>query len=311
MNTEEFIKGFQELRLRSPKLSVTGYQTYNSPYGNAIYTSKNCYLCFDMDGCDGVMYCGTTTRSRTSGDCEDLWDSELCYECVEVYNSYNCDYSQFLRQCSDCSYSYDLLNCQNCFGCVGLRRTQFAIFNEHIAAEDYPRKLAEAKKMPLTEIMARVEKLRLAYPHVAMRQYQTENCFGDNIQNSKNCFYGFNAKNVFDGAYLYDLYTVYGDRNEDTYDSYFNVDLHSCYECIEVGDGWNCSFCHIGEHIRECDFTSLCFNSKNLFGCTAVNRKEYLILNTPYQKEEWHKVTSALRDSLKAAGKYNWGIYGV
>ena len=129
------------------------------------------------------------------------------------------------------------------------------------------------------------------------------------IQNSKNCFWVFNGKNIFDGGYQYDLYTAYGDRNEDSYDGLFNVDLHSCYESIQLGDAWNCMFCHIAEHVRDCEFSEIVFNSNHLFGCTAVNRKEYLILNTPYQKEEWHKVTSALRDSLKAEGKYNWGVY--
>ena len=39
--------------------------------------------------------------------------------------------------------------------------------------------------MPQTEIFSQIESLRAEYSHVAMRQYNTENCFGDNIQNSK------------------------------------------------------------------------------------------------------------------------------
>ncbi len=311
MNVEEFIKDFQELRLKSPKLSVTGYQTMNSPYGNAIYTSKNCYVCFDLDAGDSLMYCATGARCRTCVDCEDSWDSEMCYECFEVYSCYNCNHSQFLRNSSDCWYSYDLLNCQNCFGCVGLRRMQYCIFNERFAPEEYPRKLAEARQLSPTEIRARVEKLRLAYPHVGLRQYQTENCFGDNIQNSKNVFCGFNVKNAFDCGYQFDLYAVYTDRNEDSFDGTFNVDLRGCYESIQLGECWNCLYCHNAEHIKDCEFAENVFNSNHLFGCTFLNRREYLILNTPYQKEEWHKITYSLRDSLKAAGKYNWGIYGV
>lgn len=309
MNAETFIKGFQQLRLKSPKISVSGYQSQNCPYGNAIYTSKNCYLCFDMDSSEGCLYAGMATRDRFCVDCEDIWDSELCYEGVEIYNSYNCDFSQFLRRCSDCSYCYDCLNCQNCFGCVGLRRASNCVFNVHYAAEEFPQALEEARRLPREEILAKVESLRVRFPHVASRQYQTEYCYGDNIQNSKNVFYGFNVKNLYDGAYAYDLYTVYGDKNEDSYDTYFNVDLHECYECIQVGDGWNCQFCHNAEHIRDCFFTDACFNSRNLFGCISVNRRAYLILNKPYQKEAWEKETASLRDSLKQAGSYNWNVF--
>ncbi|MEK7171463.1 MAG: hypothetical protein AAB739_01005 [Patescibacteria group bacterium] len=309
MDAEEFIKGFQELRQRLPRISVSGYQNQNCPYGNAIYNSKNCYVCFDMDSSEGCLYSGMVTRSRFSCDCEDIWDSELCYEGFEIYNSYNCDFSQFLRNCSDCSFSYDLLNCHNCFGCVGLRRANYHIFNKPHSPEDYVARLKYLKNMPQTEIFSQIESLRAEYSHVAMRQYNTENCFGDNIQNSKNCFYAFTTKNTYDGAYLYDIYTVYGDRNEDIYDCYFNVDLHGCYNCIQVGDGWNCNFSHYCEHLKDSEFCEGCFNSKNLFGCIDINHGEYRILNKQYTKEEYTKEVAQIREGLKTAGKYGWEVY--
>lgn len=306
MNADQFIKGFKELRQKMPKISVSGYQNTNCPYGNAIYNSKNCYVCFDMDDGEGCMYCGNTTRVRFCTDCEDTWDSELCYEGYEVYHSYNCDFSIFLRDCSDCAHCFDCLNCHNCFGCVGLRRANNQIFNKQYSAEEYKNRINHFKNLPKAEIEAQVEDLRLKYPHVASRQYRTENCFGDKIENSRDCFYCFNTKSTHGGGYLYDLYTVYGERNEDVYDSYFSVDLHSCYECVQVGDGYNCNFCHYCEHLRDSDFCEGCFNSHNLFGCTYINRKEFLILNKPYKKEDWHKETAALNDSLKTAGLLTW-----
>ncbi len=309
MNTEDFIKGFRELREKMPRISVSGYQNQNCPYGNAIYNSKNCYVCFDMDVCEGCMYCGLTNRSRFCCDCEDTWDSELCYECFEVYNCYSCDFSQFMRDCSDCAYSFDLLNCHNCFGCVGLRRANYHIFNEKFSPEEYKTRVAHLKKQPRESIIARVLDLRLQYPHLASRQYQAENCFGDNIQNSRNLFYGFNCKSVFDGAYLWDIYTTYTDRNEDSYDSFFAVDLRGCYENIQIGDAWNCNYINYCEHIKDAEFAEACFNSRYLFGCIFVNRREYLILNQPYEKEAWVKETAALRDALKKAGKYSWDVF--
>lgn len=266
-------------------------------------------MCFNMDASEECLYCGLTTRCKFCLDCDDTWDSQFCYDSVELYNSYNCDFSQFLRDCSDCNYSYDLLNCHNCFGCVGLRRANFYIFNEPYEEEEYKKRLAALKEKPREEIIKKVNELRLNYPHLASRQYKTENCFGDNIQNSRNCFYSFNTKGMHDGAYLYDMYNVYGERSKDTYDSYFSVDLHHCYENVQVGDGYNCNFCHRCEHIRDSEFCDLCFHSKNLFGCLSINRREYLILNQPYQKEQWHKLTSNLRESLIRAKSYGWNLF--
>lgn len=311
MTAEEFIKGFQELRLRLPRISVSGYQNQNCPYGNAIYNSKNCYLGFDMDSDEGCLYCGMATRCRFCADCEDVWDSELCYECVEIYNSYNCNFSQFLRNSSDCSYCFDCLNCHNCFGCVNLRRANYQIFNQRYSPDEYNKRLAHLKKQPRSEIEAQVQQLRLKLPHNGSRQYQTENCFGDNIQNSKNCFYCFNTKLVNEGAYLYDIYTAYGERNEDVYNSFFSVDLFHCYECIQVGDGWNCNFCHYCEHIKDSEFCEGCFNSKYLFGCIYVNHGEYLILNKSYKKEKWHKEVAELKSTLCNNKLYSWNIFEV
>lgn len=309
MTAEEFLNGFAELRRTTPKIAVSGYSSHNCPYGNAIYNSKNCYLCFDMDTSEGCLYSGTVTRAQYCGDCEDIWDSELCYEGYEIYHCYNCDFSQFLRNCSDCSYCFDCLNCQNCFGCVGLRRQNYSIFNKPYSPEVYKIELEKAKKLPREEIETRVEALRKEYPHLASRQYQSENCIGDNIQNSKGVFYGFNVKNTFDGGYAWDLYTVYGDRNEDTYDTFFNVDLHSCYECVQVGDGWNLNFCHYCEHIRDSEFCEACFNSKNLFGCIGINRGEYMILNKAYAPEDWKTEVAEIKKGLAGAGKFSWGIF--
>ena len=309
MNAEEFVKEFRDLRSRMPRISVSGYQSQNCPYGDAIYNSKNCYVCFDMDSSEGCMYSGMVTRARFSADCEDIWDSELCYECVEVFNCYNCDFSQFLRDCSDSSYSYDLLNCHNCFGCAGLRRADYHIFNERYSPEEYKNRLAYVKRMSTGEINAKIEEIRKLIPHTASRQYQADNCFGDMIEKSKNCFYCFATKGVHDGGYLWDIYTVYGDRNEDAYDSLFGVDLHSCFECIQIGDGYNLSYANYCEHIKDSEFVEQCFNSRYLFGCICVNRREYLILNQPYKKEDWRKKTAEIKDSLVRAGKYSWEVF--
>ncbi len=256
------------------------------------------------------MYSGTVNSSRFCCDCEDIWNSELCYEGIEVYGSYNCDFSQFLRNCSDCNHCYDCLNCQNCFGCVGLRRSQNFIFNKRYSQEEYAEKISDLKKMPRAEIDTEVERLRKSHPHVASRQYQTENCFGDNIQNSRDCFGCFNAKNIHSGAWLHDIYTAYGDKCEDVFDCYFSVDLHSCYECIQVGDGWNSNFCHYCEHLHDSEFCEGCFNSKYLFGCAFTNRREYLILNKQYTKDAWHKEVAEIREGLKKSGNYDWLVFG-
>lgn len=53
-----------------------------------------------------------------------------CYEVMSVMLSENCRYSYYLDSCEECEY---------CFGCVGLRKKKYCIFNKQYDKQEYQR----------------------------------------------------------------------------------------------------------------------------------------------------------------------------
>ena len=89
------------------------------------------------------MYGRLVQRCKNSLDCDFLYDSELCYECVDTRKSFNCMYSEKLQECIDTLFSFDMRNCQNCIFCANGRNLNYCIENKQYGKEEFEQKKAE------------------------------------------------------------------------------------------------------------------------------------------------------------------------
>ncbi|MEK7665596.1 MAG: hypothetical protein AAB337_01805 [Patescibacteria group bacterium] len=67
------------------------------------------------------------------------------YQSGPVGNTSNSRFSCTLVRCDNLEYSMNCYDCTDCFGCVGLRKKQFHIFNKAYAEEEYWKVLDEIK----------------------------------------------------------------------------------------------------------------------------------------------------------------------
>lgn len=294
-----FFEQLKTLRDREPKIAFKGMFNENCSYNDNLYFGRNCYLCFDCDKMEFCLYMDMSNDNLSCADCSFVSDCELCYECVDSWHCYNCDFCQQCRDSVNSAWSFDLLNCRECFGCVGLRHKQYCLFNEQLPQEEWKKQIAYWKKQPREKILEKIGALRKKIPTLSSWQFKTENCIGDFLLNSKNCYNCFDSQGCQDSGYLTRIYNVYGERTVDTWDCMFNVDLTSSYECIQVGKGWNCSFCHFCENVRDAMFCEGCYDSHDLFGCVNVKRKNHCILNTEYPQAEYKKRKDAILAEMK------------
>ncbi len=84
-----------------------------------VYGSRGCYSCRDGARCDGGL------------DSERIYSTNLSASSSEV------KFSAFTDHCLDVEYSNTLAHCEHCFGCLGLRRKKFCIFNKQYAEAEY------------------------------------------------------------------------------------------------------------------------------------------------------------------------------
>ena len=286
--SKPFFEQFNELLMAVPRPPSIGSNNINSDYTNYGIYNKNCYLIVSAEKNEDCLYGHRLFFNRDCVDCENIHSSELCYQCFQCINCYKCIFSQRLENCNDLFFCFDCRNCQNCFSCVGLRNKQYHIFNKPYTKEQYFSKLKEfgldyySKSLRLKE---EFEDFYLKFPRRFAEVIKSENCVGNNINNSKNCFNSFVIKESKDLKYV--TFAVkafssmdgsYIDFSEWTYESFSGEqDSNKLFTCQ----------CWFSNNLQYCDS---CTSSFHLFACIGLRNKQYCILNKQYTKEEYEKL---------------------
>ena len=136
---QEISKKIKDFKIQFPSKYIHGNRNKNVT-GDYIYASNNAHECFEVHNVDNACF------SQFIGRSNDVYDftswggvSELIYESVSCGEQ-----SQNLKFCYECSSaSHDLEYCIQChssaycFGCVGLKKAKYCIFNKQYSKEEY------------------------------------------------------------------------------------------------------------------------------------------------------------------------------
>ena len=141
-----FFEQFAELLKKVPRQILLMKNCVNSDYTHHSIDNKNCYYSFSIFVSENVLYSTNIYNNmRDSADCYHATDgsNERHYECIDIFNSYQCQYSFFLRDCSSCYYCYDLRNCSDCFLSTNLRSKSYVFLNQQYNREESQKKIKE------------------------------------------------------------------------------------------------------------------------------------------------------------------------
>jgi hypothetical protein len=137
--TAELLARAQSLSMQHPKRCYFGHSN-ESFSGDALQNTKNAYWCFDSFELENCKHCNYVFRAH---DCMDLNlfgdHAEWIYECLAsgIQISQNA-FCMFCWSGSSFNYYCHLISgCSNCFGCSGLRRKQYCIFNKQYSKDEY------------------------------------------------------------------------------------------------------------------------------------------------------------------------------
>ena len=138
--SKKYKEKFEKLMRENPRPHAT-MPLSEECTGNFITQSKNVHDSFFIQHGENLKYCFNLYEG--ANDCMDYSFSgrkaEMIYEtCIAVINVYGILFSV---QCRDGSsnliYCYGCDQTKDCFGCSGLRRKQYCIFNKKYSKEDY------------------------------------------------------------------------------------------------------------------------------------------------------------------------------
>ncbi|HBF67068.1 MAG TPA: hypothetical protein DDW36_01425 [Candidatus Magasanikbacteria bacterium] len=132
---------FEAMKQAAPRRAFVGVRAENAT-GNYIFNSTNVHNGIFVRNAEDVWFCSNINGGK---DCMDqtffnFGDAELIYNSQSIgIGAYNIKYSnRCFSDVSDLEYcNYCMFGVHNCFGCSGLRKTDYCVFNKHYTREEY------------------------------------------------------------------------------------------------------------------------------------------------------------------------------
>lgn len=296
--SRNFFEQFIELFNRVPWGVMWSMDMVNCAYCVSAF-SKNCYFLTDSGYNEDSAYGVTLQRST---NCFDVINTKSCNQCFYSINITDCYRTMYSRNCNECSevwFCQDCVGCTDCFGCSGLRKQKYHIFNKPHTKEEYEQKIAEMELHTwsgITKAREQAEKFWQSTPVKFMHSFQTEGSTGDYIfhaSNAKNCFFIDDVRNL-----KYCQSIIYP-PNTDGMDVTSSENTSFCCEVSGSGQLVNtCFACIENNTIVECQY---CINSRgltNCFGCVALRDKQYCIFNKQYSKEDYFATVEKIKQHM-------------
>lgn len=306
--SKPFFEQFKTLKNKVPHMSafVVGGTLENSDYTNCTGYLKNCYLIFEADYNEDCCYSNRIYHSKNLVDCLGMYDSELCYECLDSRNCFNLGYSNDCENCSDSLFLNNCKACKNCLGCINLRHKSFCVFNKQYSESEYREEIKKYDFETLRgikEFWHKVTEFFNTQPHKNLQQDHNENCLVDYVYDSKNAYYCFDCKDLEDCRYCARVamtvkscmdYSGWGDKSELVYES------AAC-----GNNAYNLKFCTTcASNNSNLEYCDQCTGCGDCFGCIGLKRKKYCVLNKQYAESEYFVVKNRLVKHMMETKEY-------
>lgn len=303
-----FFEQWQELLRQVPRPNVlTGYEfDENCTYTNHAGKNKDCYMIFDSDENRDCYLSYSINQCTNCVGCFRARKSELCYECIDSVKCYG---SAYLQDCDNCADSMFLINCtgcKNCLMCSNLKNKEYHVENKPVSKEEFKqyRKMLGSHST-VESAHARFDALKIEFPQKYMHGVHNEDVLGDYLVNCKNAYMCFDSEDLWDCRYVTQGFMPLKNC----------MDVHECgegevlYECSVTGYGISrAAFCnHALAQMNDLLYCSLCFHSKDCFGCVGLQRKQYCIFNKQYSKEQYEELVPKIIEHMR--GTNEWGEY--
>jgi hypothetical protein len=297
-----FFEQFKELMEDIPHLTLSDSKSVNSRFCNITVELKNCYLVTSTWSAEDSMHSNRLSGCKFTHDSYICYNTEFGYENVYCRDSNRLFFSLESEACLNSYFLYDCRNCSDCILCTNLRNKNHCIRNVQYTRGEYE-KIKKGLSLNTKEGIEKIKKesqaLWLDAFHRSLKLINTVNVVGDNVMDSRNCYYVFDLAGEFQNV----KYANWGTRGlNDAYDVGPGCGGKSelTYEGISVGV--NNSRCMLGAIIwysRDILYSFMLNNCSNCFGCVEMNGKKYCILNKQYTKEEYEKLLPEIKKQME------------
>ena len=285
-----------------PRISLLVINSVDSEYTNNAEDNKNCYLLFAAQNSEDCMYGRLVYRCTNCIDNAFLYDSDMCYECIDCRKCYKCLFSERCETSSDLLFCFDARDCQNCILSTNIRHEQYMIENVQHTKEEY-----EVKKKEILSSYDNLEQAKEKFNELRSQafvkySFQTKcnNAVGDYMYNCHDVWAGFDAENAKNCKYIADAEMTIDcyDMNNTYYKPELNLDIMGSLQTYKCKHSTYVMYCN------NTEYSDSMHNCSNCFGCIGLRKKKYCILNKQYSEEEYKKLKEQMISDMKEQGVY-------
>lgn len=271
-----FTEQFSGLLETVPSKSLVSEYNENCEYTSICGYCKNCYLTTASEYTENSLYSHLLQNCKEVLDSSFVYDSEHCYECIDIQKCFHCFYLSNSENCSFCYHSYGLKNCAHCIECSNLVNQSYCIQNKQVSKEVFE----SYQQTHHTSLNTAINILPWTY------QLTTSSCFWSFISNASEVFLSYeveNAKHI-----KYSQIIVWGTDLMDCSNCYIDGELsYEIMSALSTKQNVLSAFIYNCSH---CLYTMNCNDSHHLFGCSNLRNKQYCIFNKQYTQEEYEQL---------------------
>ena len=297
-----FFEQYKELQKKVPRLSLMNLNAVRTEYANGTSDNKDCYLIFAGEYNEDCMYSRLVQKCKGCVDCAFIHVSELCYECIDVRECFKCLYCEQCQSSTDLLFCYNMRNSNNCIFCTNGRNVSNSILNVKYTKEEF-----EEKKKEILSSYENIEQAKKEYDKLKSKtkvryasQTKCHNVTGDYLHNCYDGIRVFDTTGTKNCSYMADC-----EESIDSMDCnnfYYKNEL--CYNMMGILQSSKCKNCAFVFYCNEVDYSENCHNLSGAFGCNAIRKGQYMILNKEYSKEDFYKIKKQIEEQMKKEGTY-------
>jgi hypothetical protein len=301
---EPFFEQYQKLALAVPHQSLfKDPKSVNSDYVVSGVQAKDCYFTAIPFLSEKIYYSCLPIKSK---ECINILESENCelsFDCVSVSDCYKCIKCIDISNCMESAFLYDCKNCQNCFMSSNLKNKTYYFDNKQLSKDEYQKKISEINlgdKSVYQKFGKKFNDLIKTAIKKNVLNVKTENCIGNRIHNSENCFYSFNIINSCQNL----RYVMSANDTKDSMDVFGSPGNSLTYESSGAGPGSEIKFSITCRDCLNVEYCSECNSCEDCFACFGLKNKKYHIFNKPYSEDEYWQKVDELKTKMLERGEY-------
>lgn len=133
---EIFEKEFKALQLQIP-VRANRILNCQECTGDNLVESRQCRACFTVKKSEDCSYCSLGEGNKSCSDCNHFDNCELQWNSANLEKNYNVICGNLAWYVSDSAYVTSCFNSNHLFGCIGMKKHSYCIFNKQYTKEEY------------------------------------------------------------------------------------------------------------------------------------------------------------------------------